>query len=116
MVLLGSFQKIVLVIAIVILILILVLIASMKATNKAADWPPNISSCPDWWIEDGSGSCVNVKDLGSCSKHEDKAHQEMNFNLSQFTGSNGNCNKYNWATKCKVTWDGITYGMPNPCD
>jgi hypothetical protein len=39
----------------------------------------------------------------------------MNFNTSAFTGSQGACNKYNWATKCNVTWDGITYGVSNPC-
>jgi hypothetical protein len=40
----------------------------------------------------------------------------MNFNLSPFTGDNGDCSKYNWATKCQVTWDGITSGVKNPCD
>ena len=39
----------------------------------------------------------------------------MNFNQSQFTGSNGTCNKYLWAKKCDLSWDGLTYGVPNPC-
>ena len=40
----------------------------------------------------------------------------MNFNQSPFTGDNGLCSKYNWATGCGVTWDGITSGISNPCD
>ena len=73
--------------------------------------------CPDYWVIDGSGNnakCINVKDLGTCKSLGNK-HQTMNFNTSAFTGSQGACNKYNWATKCNVTWDGITYGVNNPC-
>ena len=33
-----------------------------------------------------------------------------------FTGSNGTCAKYSWANKCDVSWDGITYGVENPCN
>ena len=39
----------------------------------------------------------------------------MNFNQDPFTGTNGDCSKFNWATKCGVTWDGVTYGVQNPC-
>jgi hypothetical protein len=40
----------------------------------------------------------------------------MNFNQSPFTDDDGDCAKYNWANSCKVTWDGITSGVKNPCD
>ena len=40
----------------------------------------------------------------------------MNFNNAPYTGDNGTCNKYIWAKKCGVTWDGITYGVENPCN
>ena len=40
----------------------------------------------------------------------------MDFTTSSFTGSDGLCSKYNWANNCGVTWDGITYGVKNPCD
>jgi hypothetical protein len=33
-----------------------------------------------------------------------------------YSGEDGLCNKYNWANTCGVTWDGITYGVKNPCD
>ena len=47
--------------------------------------------------------------------HQNFTIQHMNFNLPAFTGSNGTCAKYNWANNCKVSWDGITYGVENPC-
>ena len=40
----------------------------------------------------------------------------MNFNQAPYTGSQGTCNKYKWAQGCGLTWDGITSGVPNPCD
>jgi hypothetical protein len=113
----GEFQKIVLVLAVVILILTLLVISSVLLYGKTSGWPPSISSCPDWWVKDGlSGGCKNVKDLGICPKEDGHDHLVMNFLKPAFTGSEGSCNKYNWATKCKITWDGITYGANNPCD
>ena len=109
----GRFQKMVLMIALGILVIFLLIIAAALIAGKAnATWPPIEAACPDWWISDGSGNaskCVNAKNLGTCDE------KTMNFNTSQYTGSNGTCNKYKWATKCKVSWDGITYGVPNPC-
>jgi hypothetical protein len=32
-----------------------------------------------------------------------------------FTGSTGACNKRNWSTFNGISWDGITYGVNNPC-
>ncbi len=112
----GEFQKLVLMIAVVILIIALLIISMLLIYGKKNDWPPSVSTCPDWWVQDASAVCVNVKDLGICPKSDGYQHQIMNFNAPQFTGSSGSCNKYNWATKCKVTWDGITYGVDNPCD
>ena len=39
----------------------------------------------------------------------------MNFNNAPYTGTTGACAKYNWANNCGVSWDGITYGVNNPC-
>ena len=115
-----GFQKFVLYAAIIILIITLVVIgvALSKSTNNIL-WPPMTPECPDYWIIDGSGNnavCVNVKGLGSCTTpaHGHKFYTQ-NFNTSQFTGSQGVCNKYNWATNtCNVSWDGITYGVTPP--
>lgn len=112
------FQKTVLITAVVILIISLLVIGTVLHGTPKNNWPPNVSACPDWWLVDGSGNrqkCINVKDLGVCKPQGNQPHQVMDFSSSTFTGSNGLCNKYNWANKCKVTWDGVTYGVSNPC-
>ena len=112
----GSFHKTVLFSAIIILIVSLVLIGTTLANSQGAQtWPPIISGCPDYWIFDGSGNkCVNGKDLGTCQPIGGDKHLQMDFNTSTFTGSQGACNKYKWANKCGVSWDGITYGVDPP--
>ena len=113
-----GFQKTVLIIAIIVLIITLVVMGIVLSSGSGETWPPSVPVCPDWWIADGSGNnstCINVKDLGVCPAQSGKKHQNMNFNSSMFTGDNGTCAKYTWANKCKVTWDGITYGVENPC-
>jgi hypothetical protein len=39
----------------------------------------------------------------------------MNFNEGPFDGTDEMCAKYKWSKVCDVTWDGITYGVENPC-
>jgi len=115
----ASFQKIVLYTAIVILIIILVIIGIAFSYSSNQDWPPIIPECPDYWISDGSGNdsqCINVKNLGICPPKAGDKFLKMNFNTDPFTGDNGDCSKYNWSTKCKVSWDGINYGVSNPCE
>ena len=80
-----------------------------------AQWPPLIPQCPDYWFMDPSSNCVNIRNLGTCSPQSGKKHLIMNFNTPAYTGSNGNCAKYTWANNCNVSWDGITYGVNNPC-
>ena len=113
-----GFQKTVLIIAIIILIITLIIIG-MALSKKSAEigWPPMVPQCPDYWTIDGSGNnttCINVKDLGTCKSVGSK-HKTMNFNTSEFTGAQGTCNKYTWANNCNISWDGITYGVINPC-
>ena len=65
----------------------------------------------------GNGEeCFNSHSLGRCNVPSEGEKGTMNFNQSPFTDENGDCAKYTWATKCKVTWDGITSGVQNPCD
>ena len=114
-----GFQKTVLIIAVIVLIITLVVMGIVLASSSKGNWPPLVPVCPDWWIADGSGNnstCINVKDLGSCSAESGEKHLNMNFNKPIFTGDNGTCAKYQWADKCNVSWDGITYGVENPCN
>ena len=55
------------------------------------------------------------KTVPGCIKVSEDAHFKREFNTSEYTGTNGKCNKYKWADKCGVSWDGITYGAKNPC-
>lgn len=114
----NGFQKIVLFTAIITLIVALVFIGSSLSYAKDQQWPPMTPDCPDYWQIDGSGNnakCINMKDLGRCPPQSGQRHLTMDFNRPAFTGSDGLCAKYNWAKKCDITWDGITYGVDNPC-
>jgi hypothetical protein len=113
-----GFQKIVLFSAIIILIIALIFIGVALTYAKDKDWTPKVPQCPDYWTIDGSGNnttCENTKDLGTCPSNGGNKHLVMNFNSPSFTGSQGNCNKYKWASNCDISWDGITYGVNNPC-
>ena len=61
--------------------------------------------------------CFNSHHLGKCNIPTAEDKNTMNFNQSPFNGTNGSCAKYKWASSkaCNVTWDGITYGVTNPC-
>ena len=114
-----SFQKIVLIIAIVALIIILVIIGmTLSKASNTESWPPIVGACPDYWVDlKGNGeSCMNTHSLGTCNLPSEQDTNTMNFNQSPFNSDTGTCSKYKWATGCKVTWDGITSGVSNPCD
>ena len=114
-----GFQKIVLYSAIIILIIALVIIGIALVYAKDDQvWPPVVPNCPDYWVADGTGNnarCVNLKDLGTCQATGENKHLTMNFNNVPFVGADEACSKYTWAKKCGVSWDGITYGVNNPC-
>jgi hypothetical protein len=114
----DGFQKFILFAAIIILIIALVFIGIALSYSTDTAWPPMTPECPDYWTMDGSGNaqqCINVKDLGTCPPKGGEKHLTMNFNSPAFTGSNEMCSKYTWANNCNVSWDGITYGVDNPC-
>jgi len=114
----ASFQFRVGAIALIVLVLILVFVGvSLTYASKKNKWPPMIGVCPDYWLDnspDGDGSdCV-------WNQHKDnigKSTNHMNFAVAPYIGDNAACNKYNWAKKenKNVSWDGITYGVQNPC-
>jgi len=97
-----TFQKTTIIVATVILILMLLMVAYlMRRSMKTASWPPVISECPDYFEVTSPGVCNNVKNLGNCQG-------TIDFSAPQYTGSSGLAQKKSWATKCGVTWDGIT--------
>jgi hypothetical protein len=113
-----GFQKSVLFGAIIILIIALVIIGLALTYTKTNEWPPVASACPDYWTLDGSGNnatCTNIKKLGTCPIPSGSKYLTMNFNKAPYVGSKGLCSKYTWANNCGVSWDGVTYGVNNPC-
>ena len=115
-----NFQTTVLIIAVVLLLLCMILISIALIKSKGTEqWPPIIGDCPDYWVDlSGNGAqCVNMKDLGTCNGSVPEGqHLQMDFTVPPYTGQNGLCAKYKWATGCGITWDGITSGVSNPCD
>lgn len=113
-----GFQMLVLLIATITLVVALIFIGFTLSYSKNQSWPPMVPDCPDYWTMDGSGNnaqCVNIKNLGKCPPLNNQKYLTMDFNAPAFTGTNGLCAKYNWANKCNISWDGITYGVNNPC-
>ena len=108
-----EFNTIVSLVAVVILIVVLVVVGFSLRKTKDTNWPPVSASCPDYWEIDSSGNCLNSKLLGSCNKTT--KNDKKNFNEDMYSGSLGPCKKYEWAKGCGISWDGITYGAPNPC-
>lgn len=101
-----NFQMIVLIVAVVILIIMLtVIIIALYNKKYKQVFPPVISNCPDYWEDKSSGdssNCVNIKGLGTCGV------KSKDFSGTDWTSSNGLCNKARWARNCNLTWDGIT--------
>ncbi len=113
-----SFQKIILTIAIVLLIITLIFIwYSLSQSKENQTWPPLVGDCPDYWIDlSGNGAmCLNQKSLGKCNLPSEGSKNTMDFSKAPFVGDSGLCSKYTWAKNCDVSWDGITYGVQNPC-
>jgi len=114
--------------------LLVAIVATMRSTKKKESWPPTVGNCPDYWIDisENGSKCVNTKYLGTCVSPKivnpndslkeniedifDEA-QKMDFTVSPFVGSNGMCNKKQWADRCGLAWNGITfgYGDTSPC-
>ena len=91
---------------------------ALSKSSSSETWPPVVGECPDYWVDmSGNGeACLNSHSLGRCNLPSANNKATMNFNKPPFTNDNGSCTKYKWASACKVTWDGITSGVKNPCD
>lgn len=110
-----SFQRIVIYIAIAVLFVMMVIIAiTMHNNSKDITWPPVIGDCPDYWHDDGTSGSKCVVNINEVNKGT--ASSPMNFDTAPYNSASGSsCAKYRWATSKGVSWDGITYGVSNPC-
>lgn len=106
-----NFKKITLIV--VIFLTIIMVVFTYNKLDKSFDekkWPPSVSKCPDYWIENETSSgdtiCVNDKNLG-----KDTCPTQVNFQtFSQNSRllADDDCEKAKWAKSCNLTWDGIT--------
>ena len=90
---------------------------TLKNSEEESVWPPIVGDCPDYWVDlSGNGAaCFNSKSLGRCNIPGTSGKNTMDFTTQAFTSENSMCAKYKLAKACDVTWDGITYGINNPC-
>ena len=109
----ANFKKMTLIVAgILLLICIAIIILIFLFPNTKQVWPPMVANCPDYFVDkNGDGSiCTTTFNLGN-----GRCGQNILFTDPKYIGSNAKCEKYNTATNCGITWDGITYGVKNPC-
>ena len=113
-----DFYKTVSIIALVILIVCLsfVGVAMVKSSTKSK-FPPHISKCPDFFVMDATGNCVDEKNIllpsasSNCNNKKWRAPAEGWPETGRFSEK---CVKKRWAKRCKVNWDGIT-NNPDAC-
>lgn len=110
---LTSFNKTVLTIATIILIISLFslgLFLSKSMQNES--YPPIVSDCPDYWDVSYSNNNVTCINTSTINKGRSDRSDCNNYSVDLFA-SQGNdknriiCEKYKWAKKCKIHWDGI---------
>jgi len=124
-----SFQKLTTFFFFILYVILLVFISIvLNSASSSQKWPPVINECPDYWLAvDPSNNinnmygdniksnvCVNVQNLGKCKSKTGDPYLIMDFSSPSYQGIRGNCEKYNWANSCGLTWDGITYGVSTP--
>ena len=133
-----TFHIIVLSIAVIVLIILLTFIGIiMGRQNSTAPFPPNISTCPDFWqvSTDGNkciipnnnsintgklynGALINPdvfdtsKFPGFSQSTDDKNRPIYSINFNDLgwsgTGLQGICSKRNWSKNYNIQWDGVS--------
>ena len=126
-----DFYTIVLTIAVVLLILILTFVgikmSSSKYNNQTnVSFPPVKSSCPDYWVVDGSycviptngrtntGTIYNnngdITLLPSSTYGYVSGNSYINFNDAMWgkMGKTTVCQQKDWTGKYNIVWDGIS--------
>jgi len=102
---LDGTKKTIIVIAIIILIIYLIIIGlSIYNAQYNHTYPPVVPECPDYWEITEDKICKNTKNIGSniCDG------QVINLNEAKWKGKSGLCEKYQFAKRCNLQWDGIS--------
>lgn len=111
----NKFNSIVLEVATIILIIVLAIIGIlMYYSAKKSDFPPVVSECPDYWnvestSNDGKTICKNILKINPNNVSDTNSCNIVDtINFKGASDIDTICNKYKWASKCGVVWDGIT--------
>jgi hypothetical protein len=111
-------------IAIVILILILTYIGIKMANNRVATasnaYPPQKSTCPDYWqVNPTNGYCMvpsqGTRNSGTINKYDkvtgyDAGSNSVNFQKTEWATNGGStiCGVKSWCKTNNITWDGVS--------
>ena len=108
-----NFQRIVLLIAGILFVgFMITIVYSMIKANTIGEWPPVIANCPDNWVMGADGKTCNANGVyktGTASTCD-----KIVPSSSDYSGANGLCEKYKWASSCGINWDGIS-NNPSVC-
>tara|TARA_B110001450_G_scaffold236922_1_gene242753 strand:- start:4375 stop:4740 length:366 start_codon:yes stop_codon:yes gene_type:complete len=109
---LTDFNKIVLSIAVVILIGGLIILGMLISKSMFEEtYPPIVSDCPDYWdVTYDTNNDLVCKNISTVNKGRSDCNS-YNVDLFSQSGSDLNdviCEKYKWAKKCNIIWDGVT--------
>jgi hypothetical protein len=124
---LNSFNSIVLNVAVVALIIVLIVIGvaiNNSVRGSKVQFPPVTGACPDYWsASDIPGGSLCSNDLvigngnlqGSIPGLNQVSTLSSNSMCTEFVTASvpTTCDKFNLATSCQVTWDGITNNTDN---
>ena len=111
----DSFYKFVLFFVLIFFIIVLGFFIMLYLLNPPTPglYPPNMSSCPDYWKLDISGNCIipgNVNLGNNPSNLKNTIGYNSNKNTIDFkTPYWANpCDKKHWANMNNVQWEGIS--------
>ena len=129
-----EFKFTVSIIAVITIILLLTVVGvSLSSNETKTDWPPMQTKCPELYELNSNGKTCEItsglyqnysgtssdKNNTSSARYTQIGNSDdctkLNTTDSDFTGIDGDCNKYKWAQNCNVSWDGI-YDNPSLCD
>jgi hypothetical protein len=112
-----NFYKTISIIALILLVVCLSFVGvAMVESSTKSKFPPHVSECPDFFVKNANGQCVDEKTLlinapSDCNFKKWVAPAEGWPSSGRFSEK---CVKQQWAKKCKVNWDGIT-NNPDAC-
>jgi hypothetical protein len=105
-----GFYKNVLISAIVQLIILLAILGTfMSYGNKKIMFPAALSDCPDYYTLNAVGQCEsNLAIYQSNPRCDIGDFTGDTYKVPGMGSTSGVCKKKQWASACKITWDGIT--------